>query len=126
MRTSIWFWVYAGAFGFVVSGVYWFLTYEPAGTVLLLFMGFCGLVISGYLWVKARRARLPEDDPRGDYADDAGVTIGHFSAGSLWPLLMGIGIAIGIQGFIYGRWLLIFGGILFVWATIGLMQESKG
>jgi hypothetical protein len=126
MKTSIGFWAYASAFGFVVGTFYWFLTYEPAGTLLLLFMGLCGLVISGYLYLKARSARLPEDDPQADFADDAGVTIGHFSSGSLWPVLMGLGIAIGIQGFIYGRWLLITGGILFVWATIGLMQESRG
>jgi hypothetical protein len=126
MRTSTWFWAYAGAFGFIVGAVYWFLTYEPAGSLLLVFMGLCGLVISGYLFLKVRRTRLPEDDPQAEFADHAGETIGHFSAGSLWPLLMGLGIAIGVQGFIYGRWLLIAGGILFVWATIGLMQESRG
>ncbi len=126
MRASIGFWAYVAAFGFIVGGAYWFIAYEPAGTLMLLFMGLCGLVISGYLAVKARKLALPEDDPQGRHADAAGQTVGRFSAGSLWPILMGLGIAMGLEGFVYGRWLLLAGALLFVWATIGLMQESRG
>ncbi len=126
MRTSIGYWGYVCVFGFVVGAIYWFLTYEPAGTLLLIFMGLCGLVISGYLFVRARSLSLPEDDREGTFEDAAGVPIGRFSAGSVWPVLMGLGIALGLQGFIFGRWLLVAGGVLFVWATIGLMQESRG
>ncbi len=126
MKTSIVFWAYVAAFGLVVGTIYWFVSYEQAGTALLLFMGFCGMTIGGYLFLKARRTNLPEDDPAGDHADAGGEPIGHFSARSLWPILMGLGIATGIEGFIYGRWLLVIGALLFGWATIGLMQESKG
>jgi len=79
-----------------------------------------------YLFFKARRTHMPEDAPDGSYEDAADEPIGHFSAGSIWPILMGVGIATGVEGFIYGRWLLIAGALLFGWATIGLMQESKG
>ena len=51
---------------------------------------------------------------------------GHFSGGSVWPIVMGIGCVIGIEGFVYGTWLLVFGLVLFVWAAVGLMQESRG
>jgi hypothetical protein len=126
VKTSIAFWAYVAVFGLVVGTIYWFASYEQAGTVLLLFMGFCGLTIGGYLFVRARRAKLPEDDPKADHADAGEEPIGRFSAGSLWPILMGLGVATGIEGFIYGRWLLVVGALLFGWATIGLMQESKG
>jgi Cytochrome c oxidase subunit IV len=126
MKTSIGFWAYVAAFGYVLGAIYWFVAYEPAGTAMLLFMGLCGTVIAGYLFWKARNAKLPEDDPKGEFADAGDEPIGHFSSGSLWPILMGLGIATGVEGFIYGRWLLIVGGLLFVWATVGLMQESKG
>jgi hypothetical protein len=126
MKTSIGYWGYVCVFGFVVGAIYWFLTYEPAGTMLLIFMGLCGLVISGYLFIRGRRLSLPEDDPDGSFEDEAGTPIGRFSTGSVWPVLMGLGIALGLQGFIYGRWLLVAGGVLFVWSTIGLMQESRG
>ena len=65
-------------------------------------------------------------EKRAGHADAADQPIGHFSTGSLWPILMGLGIATGVEGFIYGRWLLAIGALLFGWATIGLMQESKG
>ncbi len=52
--------------------------------------------------------------------------VGRFSSGSVWPLVMGIGAKIGLQGFIFGAWLLGFGVLLFVWAVIGLMLESRG
>jgi hypothetical protein len=52
--------------------------------------------------------------------------VGHFSTGSIWPLVMAIGIVFGIEGFVYGTWLLVFGLALFVFAAVGLMQESRG
>ena len=126
MKSSIGLWAYVAAFGFVVGTVYWFSSYEVAGTVLLLCMGLCGAVIGAYLFLRARHATPAEDDPKGEYADAGDEPIGHFSAGSLWPILMGVGVATGIEGFIYGRWLLIGGALLFGWATVGLMQESRG
>jgi hypothetical protein len=126
VKTSTLTWGYVCVFGFAVGAIYWFLTYESAGTLMLLTMGLCGLVIASYLYLRARRPILPEDEPDGNFADAAGRSIGHFSAGSIWPIVMGLGIAIGIQGFIYGRWLLIAGALLFGWAAIGLMQESRG
>jgi hypothetical protein len=36
------------------------------------------------------------------------------------------GVLLGLQGFIYGVWLLVSGLVIFAWATIGLMQESRG
>ena len=126
MKGSMWFWAYVAAFGFVVGGIYWLLTYEDAGTAMLLFMGACGTVISGYLFLRRRHVRLIEDDPDARHEEATEEEIGHFSSGSVWPIFMGIGIAIGLLGFIFGRWMIVFGALLFVWATVGLMQESRG
>ena len=37
-----------------------------------------------------------------------------------------VGVAVGLQGFVYGQWLFFSGAVLFVWAAIGLMMESRG
>lgn len=126
MRTSYRFFMLAGTFGLVLGTVYWFVAYERAGTALLLLMGIAALVIGAYLFAKGRSALAPEDDPDATYAGSAGRPIGHFSAGSIWPLAMGIGVIVGLEGFVYGNWLLFFGLLLFLVATIGLMQESRG
>ena len=39
---------------------------------------------------------------------------------------MGIGSAIALQGFIWGFWLFYTGAVLFLWAVIGFMMESRG
>jgi hypothetical protein len=36
------------------------------------------------------------------------------------------GVLLGLMGFIYGVWLIFSGLLIFGWATIGLMQESRG
>jgi hypothetical protein len=126
VKTSVRFFVFAGAFGLVIGVIYWFLSYEQAGTVLLLLMGVAPLVIAGYLLVYAYRKLWAEDRPDASPEDAAGDELGHFSTGSLWPLIMAIGVVVGVEGFVYGRWFLIFGGLVFVAAMVGLMQESHG
>jgi hypothetical protein len=38
---------------------------------------------------------------------------------------MGLGSVTALQGFIFGAWLVGFGLVLFAWAAIGLMLESR-
>jgi hypothetical protein len=115
----------AGAFGAMVGVVYWFLAYEQAGFVMLLFMGLGSSFVGGYLLWKMHRVRRAEDDPDAEHAAEAGTAVGRFSSGSVWPLVMGLSVALGTQGLVFGVWLALFGVTLFVWATIGLMLESR-
>jgi cytochrome c oxidase subunit IV len=118
----------AGGFGVVVGVVYWYFGYEPAGFLMLTFMGVAAGFYGGFILWKAGRERrtFSEDDPEADPAKQVGETVGWFSSGSIWPLVMGLGAALALQGFVYGLWLFFFGAILFVWAVIGLMMESRG
>jgi predicted membrane-bound spermidine synthase len=126
VKISVRFLVLAGLFGIVVGIVYWFLAHEQAGTTLLLAMGVAPMIMAYVVWRRTAGRRFPEDDGNASYADDAGDELGRFSAGSLWPFVMAGGVLLGLQGFIYGVWLLVSGLVIFAWATIGLMQESRG
>lgn len=126
MRVSIRFLVFAGAFGLAIGVAYWFVTYEPAGTALLLFMGLAPLVMGGYLILHGRERPLPEDEEETTPAEAAGEPVGHFPSGSVWPIIMGLGFVIGVIGFIFGKWMVFFGILLLVWSITGLMQESRG
>jgi len=126
VKTSVRFMGFAGLFGIVIGTVYWFITYEPFGTVLLILMGVATLIMGYVVWKRTRGQRFPEDAERISYEEDAGDEIGYFSGGSLWPFVMAIGVVVGVEGLIYGVWLLVAGLLLFTWATIGLMQESRG
>ena len=65
------------------------LSYETAGTGMLLFMGLAAAFIGGYILLRAGRERrvYAEDDPDADHAKQTGVHVGWFSAGSVWPLV---------------------------------------
>jgi Cytochrome c oxidase subunit IV len=128
LSTQFKFLLGAGAFAVVVAIVYWYFGYESAGFTMLLFMGLGVSLIGGYILLRAGRERrvYAEDDPDADMAAQAGQHVGWFSSGSIWPLVMGIELAIGLEGFVYGSWLSVFGAVLFVWAAIGLMMESRG
>lgn len=126
MRTEARFLLFSGTFGLVVAIVYWFTSYEEAGAVLLALMGTASSFMGLYLVAKGRRLARAEDDPDADHEAEAGETVGYFSAGSLWPPVMALGAAMGVMGFIFGAWLLFFGAVLFGWAVVALMQESRG
>ena len=126
MRTSVRFLVLAGLFGIAIGIVYWFVAHERAGATLLILMGVAPMIMAYVVWRRTAGQRFPEDKDDASYADDAGDELGHFSSGSLWPLVMAIGVLIGLEGFIYGVWLLVSGLLVFTWATVGLMQASHG
>ena len=69
MRTESRFLLGAGAFALVVAVIYWFISYEDAGFVLLALMGVCSALIGGYLLYRAHSHRRAEDDPDADYGD---------------------------------------------------------
>jgi hypothetical protein len=127
MKAQTKFFLLAGLFAVVVSVIYWLYADESAGFAMLLFMGLGSAFIGGYIVYRARGQRtFAEDDPDADPRDQAGEHIGLFPASSIWPLVMAIGLGIGLQGFVFGAWLFFFGTLLFVWAAIGLMMESRG
>jgi hypothetical protein len=126
MKTAVRFFAFWATFSLIVAIVYWFLSYERAGSLFLVFMFLAPLLIGSYLYLRARALGRAEDDPNAEHAAQAGQTVGRFPGGSFWPFMMGIGAVVGLEGFVYGIWLLVLGVIVFVVATVGLMQESRG
>ena len=122
-------------FGFVVGIIYWYLSYEPLGTVGLLLLGagpgFAGLVLlqerrhQGARQSRAdalrRFAGLPPADPPGRpdlEADDLGV----LPLPSIWPLGAALGVAILLTGLIYGLWLVVLGGVVAAYSVWGWLS----
>src|SRR5439155_1000433 len=89
-------------------------------------MAVAVVVFAWNVVVTLRRRTPAEDDPDAEHPAMAGATVGRFSGGSVWPLVMGIACTLGVEGFIYGMWLVIFGLALFAVAAVGLMMESRG
>ncbi len=115
------------AFGAVTGTVYWFLTYEPAGTVLLWSFSLMPLVVALYaVRHGSLRDRRAEDDPDATPGRAAGEEVGTFPATTAWPILLVLGaVAVGAS-LVYGLILLPVGVALVAWAAFGLMRESRG
>jgi hypothetical protein len=120
-------------FGFAAGVVYWFLSYEPLGTVALLLLGvgsgFAGLILlqeqrqrggtGESRAVSLRRlAGVPPQDPPGPRdleAEDLGV----LPLPAIWPLAASLGVAMLLTGLVYGLWLVVLGLGLLGYAAWG-------
>jgi hypothetical protein len=103
----------SGLFGVLVGGAYWFISYEVAGTLLLVGLGLSALLLVVLLWRDMRRNGrslgrpswrwliLPPESAESGTTDESGRLPGH----SLAPVTLGVGIALGMLGLVFGPWL---------------------
>jgi hypothetical protein len=127
VRTAGWMMFALFAYGIVVGTIYWFVTYEPAGTVLLWSFSLMPVIVAGYLVRHGSvRAETLEDDPEATPEKAAGQELGTFPSASTWPVVLVLGsIAVG-AGLVYGLLLLPVGLGVMLLAVLGLMRESRG
>ena len=116
----------AAAFFAVVATVYGLTSYEEAGTVMLA-LAVPGLAfVAIYLALQGRKTGLrPEDRPNADPADAAGA-VGYFPSSSIWPLVMAAAAVLIANALVFGVWLAILGGFLFLTAVVGYAIEAQG
>ena len=99
-------------FGIVVGGAYWFLTYEVAGTVLLLGFGLAAGLATVANFVRSRRARADITMTGDEVAE--GVSLPPEAAEPFpepgWaPLIISLGVGGLALGAAFGPWLTIAG-----------------
>src|ERR1700730_13619698 len=94
----------------VIGAIYWFTSYEDAGTTLLVVGALAYLLLAGYLYLQSRRlgGRRPEDREVAAPADSRGP-VGFFPAASVWPVALGLGVALGALGLVFGPWFAAIG-----------------
>lgn len=116
--------VYLGtaAFLILIGVVYWFASYEDAGTVMLLLSGVLALIIGGWLWVQARK---------GSAASAAGVETAAEAEeewlphASIWPFWIGLGGAVAAGGLAMSPWLVVPGVFLILIGVVGWSRQSR-
>ena len=112
-------------FALVVGSIYWFVSYESAGSLMLLTMT-AGLGIgAGYLSLARRRAPMAADQKDALPSDARGEDVGVFASHSAWPAVLALGCAVGLTGLIYGWWLAAVGAGGVTLALIGLFRDDR-
>jgi hypothetical protein len=117
------------AFVAVLGVVYWFVTYEDAGTTLLALASGLGLMFGGYLFVQDRRrtgatgtghagraAARPPEPPSGDH---------YLPEASVWPFGIGVGLFLAVNGLILGLAWTLPGAVLVATSVGGFVRQSR-
>jgi hypothetical protein len=113
------------AFFTVIAAIYWFTSYEPAGSVLLLLTAGLGAIPGAWLIFRSRG--LPprlEDQEDADPAAGAGP-MGTFPESSVWPFVFALGLAFAGVGFVFGVWFALPGLPLAIAGIVGGIAEGR-
>jgi hypothetical protein len=125
MRVEATILLFLGVFFGIVGIVYWFWSYEDAGTAMLV--GTCTLGFlpgSYYLFWHRRMGQRVEDRDDASIAEGAG-DINSFPSSSIWPFVMGMGAFVTLISLVFGIWLIFPGISLIITALVGVTAESR-
>ncbi|HVE45441.1 MAG TPA: cytochrome c oxidase subunit 4 [Acidimicrobiales bacterium] len=111
-----------GAFLVVVTAVYWFFSYEEAGSVLLLLSAGLALIVGGYLWWATRARPTATSTAQGHGDEEAEHYLPH---ASIWPFGVGAGSVVLANGLALGLWAAVPGSMLLVASVIGYARQSR-
>ena len=115
----------SAAFFTIVGVVYWFLSYEQAGSLLLVFLAGASALLGWYLGRRPVTAAGGPGDRADAGPDDAvGQDLGVFDAASIWPVVLAVGAMLLGTGAIFGSGVLLVGAIVTVLAVVGLVAQS--
>lgn len=125
MKVEAYVLLFIGTFFGIVAIIYWFFSYDQAGTAMLIGTFLLGLLPgSYYLWWSRRMKPRPEDDPGATMEDGAGV-VGAFPGSSVWPFVLGLGSSFVALALVFGSWTLAVGFFLGIAALVGVIYESR-
>ncbi len=108
----------AAAFAALVGAIYWFVSYEHAGTTMLVFSGAALLLVAGYLTMVGNRlGTRPSDRRDGEFGDDEGEPV-YYPSASVWPFVAACGTVVLGFGLVFGLGVASL-GVLLLGAGIG-------
>jgi Cytochrome c oxidase subunit IV len=112
-----------GAFMVFLAVLYWFTSYEDAGTVLLALAAVLALWFGTFLWLQQRRAAAA----RADGEDDAALAGGaeYLPHASAWPFAIGLGAATVANGLVLGIWVIVPGAALLALGIGGFVHQTR-
>ena len=112
MVEEVAFFTRSAIYGIAVGTVYWFLTYENAGSILLVGVGLATVVVALVLWFgldrRWRSLRAIGEVPARPFEDEAG----RIPEPTMAPIALAFGTALTVLGLVFTPALVITGLIL--------------
>ena len=107
----------------IAAAIYWVLSSEVAGSIMLLLSGGLALIVGYYLMFTARRLEArPEDRADAEISEGSGE-LGFFSPHSWWPIVAAASFAVATVGIAIGPWMVIIGMVAVVLSAFGFLFE---
>ena len=126
MKVESFYWLGITVFFIAIGAIYWFTSYEDAGTTMLVATSLLGLLAGGYLFLQSRKyPPRPEDRPDATLEEGAGP-VDEFPAPSIWPFVFGLGATVFATGFVFGIWVIIPGAGILGLGIVGMILQSRG
>jgi hypothetical protein len=113
-------------FGLVVGAIYWFLTYEVAGTVLLTTFGFASGLAGVAVFIGTRRLGrgTAADKTEGGEVAVADAATEPVPRPGWAPLGIAVGLGGVALGAAFGPWLAIAGALLAIRSAKGWLDAA--
>jgi uncharacterized membrane protein YfcA len=108
-----------GLFIAVIAVIYWFSSYDYAGTVMLGLASGLSFLSAGYLFVQDRSSTKPLAD-EGEVAERQ-----YLPHASLWPFGIGVGAFLAFNGLILGFAYAVPGAIVISVSIAGLVAQTR-
>jgi Cytochrome c oxidase subunit IV len=115
----------SASFSLVTGSIYWFTSYEAAGSFMLLTMTAGLTFAAAYVALLRRRTAVAADRERVLMPETRGEAVGVFASHSPWPVVLALSCAVGLTGIVYGWWLIAAGVVGGAAACAGLMREDR-
>lgn len=122
-RDEVYYYGFIGGFFGICAAVYWFMSYEWAGTVCLVFGALMGLLVAFYLEVTHRQLGTRPEDHGDALIEEGAGDLGHFSPHSVWPISLAFSAVMGLIGFIFGLWITFIAVAAILITGCGLLFE---
>ena len=107
------------AFVALIGAIYWFMTYEDAGTTLLALTSGLAAFFGGYLLLQDRKRPRPADASAHPEAEH------YLPDSSLWPFGIGVGVFLAFNGLILGLPWTLPGVVLVATSIGGFARQSR-
>jgi hypothetical protein len=115
-----------GGFIVLIALLYWFVSYEHAGSTLLALAAVLALMTAAYVaWPRKGHAsddHVAGHEPAPGHDPHDGV---WFPEASIWPFAIGAGMALIANGLLLGRWLVIPAAVFLAWSVAGMIRQGR-
>lgn len=109
-----------GLFGMFLAVLYAITSGERAGSSMLLASSVLALWVGVFLWRTARRLERPTPS-EGDRESEPT----YLPEASIWPLGIGLGLALSLNGLLIGTWFLVPGIMVLAVSIVGFAHQSR-